>query len=197
MLLAMLASLLDPASILDQATLLDALTRCDGNVDEAAKMLMQKSVPRVAGQKRKRTAGLDGWLGSPTKVRQHGLSKPSSSGYTDVHADTIAATASKALIHEDSRYASPERQPLASSSTVAVDASSDTLSSHVKPVSSSRKRDVTNNELLSLLRPPNSKEGGKKPAQLPPLTLATPSLVEEHTPCTSHPSVLPPELACR
>ncbi|KAI0636810.1 hypothetical protein C8Q77DRAFT_1094743 [Trametes polyzona] len=30
-----------------------------------------------------------------------------------------------------------------------------------------------------------------------PLTLSTPGLVAEHTPCTLHHSVLPPELACR
>lgn len=33
--------------------------------------------------------------------------------------------------------------------------------------------------------------------RLLPLTLATPELVAEHTPCTMHHSVLPPELACR
>ncbi|OCH95052.1 hypothetical protein OBBRIDRAFT_721704 [Obba rivulosa] len=35
------------------------------------------------------------------------------------------------------------------------------------------------------------------PPRAPPLTLATPSLVAQHTPCTLHYSVLPPELACR
>ncbi|KAH9951945.1 hypothetical protein B0H21DRAFT_775539 [Amylocystis lapponica] len=52
---------------------------------------------------------------------------------------------------------------------------------------------------MSILRPPNSKESAKPapPRALPPLTLATPSLVSQHTPCTLHASILPPELACR
>ncbi|KAH7909716.1 hypothetical protein BJ138DRAFT_1136458 [Hygrophoropsis aurantiaca] len=33
--------------------------------------------------------------------------------------------------------------------------------------------------------------------RLPPLTLSNPSMITQHTPCTMHLSVLPPELACR
>ncbi|KAF9821332.1 hypothetical protein IEO21_00578 [Rhodonia placenta] len=50
---------------------------------------------------------------------------------------------------------------------------------------------------MTLLRPPNSKEAIKQPPRFPPLTLATPALVAQHTPCTLHPSILPPALACR
>lgn len=204
-LLAMLVSLLDPAPVPDQATLLDALAQCDGNVEEAAKRLIDKSVPRVAGQKRKRAAGLDEWFGgSPSKAKARGPSKngskPPSSSYAnadDQRADTDNSNAPKKPPLTDLRDESPERRPLASSSTSGTAGESSTASPRAKPTSSSKRRDVTNGELLSLLRPPNSKETGKKPAQLPPLTLGTPSLVEEHTPCTSHPSVLPPELACR
>ena len=32
--------------------------------------------------------------------------------------------------------------------------------------------------------------------RLPPLTLTNPSMVAQHTPCTLHYSVLPPDLAC-
>ena len=205
-LLAMLVSLLDPAPVPDQATLLDALAHCDGNVEEAAKRLMDKSVPRVAGHKRKRAAGLDEWLGgSPSKAKFRGSSKnsykPPSSSYAnaddDQRADTDISNVPKKPLLTDFRDVSPERRPLASSSTSVTAGESSTASPRAKPTSSSKRRDVTNDELLSLLRPPNSKENGKKPVQLPPLTLGTPSLVEEHTPCTSHPSVLPAELACR
>ncbi|KAJ7090276.1 hypothetical protein B0H15DRAFT_837911 [Mycena belliarum] len=48
--------------------------------------------------------------------------------------------------------------------------------------------------LLDVLRQPKI---DKTLPKLPPLMLPTPALVAEHTPCTLHPSVLPPELACR
>ncbi|KIJ60668.1 hypothetical protein HYDPIDRAFT_177359 [Hydnomerulius pinastri MD-312] len=48
---------------------------------------------------------------------------------------------------------------------------------------------------MSVLRqPPPSKPSV---SQLPPLTLSNPSMVAQHTPCTMHLSVLPPELACK
>lgn len=50
-------------------------------------------------------------------------------------------------------------------------------------------------DLMSVLRPPRSTEK-KGPPKLPPLTLSSPSLVAEHTPCTLHYSVLSPDLAC-
>ncbi|KAJ7273205.1 hypothetical protein C8J57DRAFT_1063856 [Mycena rebaudengoi] len=48
---------------------------------------------------------------------------------------------------------------------------------------------------MTVLRQPPSPQ--RILAKLPPLTLSTPALVAEHTPCTLHPSILPPELACR
>ncbi|KAJ7871416.1 hypothetical protein B0H14DRAFT_213140 [Mycena olivaceomarginata] len=45
-----------------------------------------------------------------------------------------------------------------------------------------------------LKQPPKTEQGVPK---LPPLMLSTPAMVAEHTPCTLHPSILPPELACR
>ncbi|OSD08701.1 hypothetical protein PYCCODRAFT_1357282 [Trametes coccinea BRFM310] len=51
-----------------------------------------------------------------------------------------------------------------------------------------------------MLRPANSSNTTTSKAKvptLPPLTLTTPESVAEHTPCTMHHSVLPPELACR
>ncbi|KAJ7093233.1 hypothetical protein C8R44DRAFT_835573 [Mycena epipterygia] len=48
---------------------------------------------------------------------------------------------------------------------------------------------------MTVLRQPPKTQ--KVLPRLPPLTLSTPVLVAQHTPCTLHPSVLPPELACR
>ncbi|KAJ6606500.1 hypothetical protein DFH09DRAFT_1242020 [Mycena vulgaris] len=47
---------------------------------------------------------------------------------------------------------------------------------------------------MTVLRQPKIEKAVPK---LPPLTLSTPALLTEHTPCTLHPSVLPSELACR
>ncbi|KAG8217335.1 hypothetical protein J3R82DRAFT_5430 [Butyriboletus roseoflavus] len=49
-------------------------------------------------------------------------------------------------------------------------------------------------DLVNVLRP--SLPSKQSVPRLPPLTLFNPSMVAEHTPCTLHPSVLPPELAC-
>lgn len=51
-------------------------------------------------------------------------------------------------------------------------------------------------DLMSVLRqpPPSTKQPIPR---LPPLTLSSPSLVSQHTPCTLHLSILPPELACK
>lgn len=49
-------------------------------------------------------------------------------------------------------------------------------------------------DLKRVLRPPSSSTPSVP--RLPPLTLSNPSMVEQHTPCTLHLSVLPPELAC-
>ena len=53
-------------------------------------------------------------------------------------------------------------------------------------------------DLMAILKPPPSptKAGKKGLPKVPPLMLSTPALVAEHTPCTLHLSVLPPELAC-
>ncbi|KAG6333602.1 hypothetical protein ID866_5487 [Astraeus odoratus] len=49
--------------------------------------------------------------------------------------------------------------------------------------------------LFKILRqPPREKSSVPR---LPPLTLSNPSMVAQYTPCTLHPSILPPELACK
>lgn len=62
-----------------------------------------------------------------------------------------------------------------------------------KPKSESSPKPVT--DLMTVLRQPPSTDK-KRPPQLPPLMLSTPSLVAEYTPCTIHYSVLPQDLAC-
>lgn len=53
-------------------------------------------------------------------------------------------------------------------------------------------------DLMAVLRqPPTEDKSKRKVKGLPPLMLSNPSMVTEHTPCTLHLSVLPPELACR
>jgi hypothetical protein len=54
-------------------------------------------------------------------------------------------------------------------------------------------------DLMTILRQPQTREQFKmrKIRGLPPLMLSNPSMVAEHTPCTLHLSVLPPDLACR
>ena len=61
------------------------------------------------------------------------------------------------------------------------------LSRPVKPVEN----------LLDVLRQPLSVVPVPSVPRLPPLTLSNPSLVAQHTPCTHHLGILPPELACR
>lgn len=49
--------------------------------------------------------------------------------------------------------------------------------------------------LMSVLRQPPAST--RSVPRLLPLTLMNPSMVAQHTPCTMHLSILPPELACR
>jgi len=50
-------------------------------------------------------------------------------------------------------------------------------------------------DLMAVLRQPPSLKNTQ--SRLPPMLLGTPELVAQHTPCTLHLSILPPELACR
>jgi hypothetical protein len=52
-------------------------------------------------------------------------------------------------------------------------------------------------DLMSVLRRPPSPKKENTQSRLPPMLLGTPELVAQHTPCTLHVSILPPELACR
>lgn len=78
---------------------------------------------------------------------------------------------------------------------MAVASSSKNASGSPPGPSLSPKKPVFN--LMDILKqpPPDPKLMG--PPKLPPLTLSSPALVAEHSPCTLHLSVLPPDLACR
>lgn len=66
------------------------------------------------------------------------------------------------------------------------------------PAKPSSSADTTTKPVVNLMQvlrsPPASKSSIPR---LPPLTLSNPSMVAEHTPCTLHLSILPPELACK
>ena len=177
-LLAMLSSLLNK-SIHDQSILLNALVESDGDVERAAALLNSSSGSknaseslRSSGTKRKRKAGLDGWLCSGTSE------KPKTSRPRHEVAPEDASSSSVSSVRH--------QEPSASEAQVS-------------PSSPSKKlKAVTQEEFMSLLRPPNSAEPkGQGPPKTPPLTLTTPAMVAKNTPCTMHLSILPPELATR
>jgi len=71
-----------------------------------------------------------------------------------------------------------------------------TLINPINPKPTVRSRATM--DFMTVLRPPLSENNLKRKIKsLPPLTLANPSMVAEHTPCTLHLSTLPPELACQ
>lgn len=86
---------------------------------------------------------------------------------------------------------SPQKKPRSEGSATSTTTKKDYLlfSKPVKPVKN----------LLEVLRPQPQATGSAtaNAPRLPQLTLSNPSLVTQHTPCTLHLGVLPPELACR
>ena len=71
-----------------------------------------------------------------------------------------------------------------------------TLIDSINPRSTVRSQATMDSK--TVLRPPLSENNLKRRIKsLPPLTLSNPSMVAEHTPCTLHLSILPPELACQ
>lgn len=180
LLLAMLSSML-ATPIDDQNTLLDALVQAEGDVERAAALLNSRVTPadartqsKTMGVKRKRGSGLEGWLtGSDAK----GGIKAQRRDITPTRGSSSGTLA----------QGSP---PLMNSPVKLESAESSGSPRKVKP--------VTPQELMTILRPPNSSDSKPQgPPKFPPLTLTTPAMVAKHTPCTMHLSVLPPELASR
>lgn len=170
-LLAMLSSVLHPQEF-EEAVLLDALVSSEGDIEAAAQSLSVE----------------------PPKKRRKVSGKVSINSWLKQKEPSPEPTAAKELSHQPSGSTTASK----SKGGPQASASSTRIPSPKKPNSSVKK--VSNSEFLELLRPPNSFDGTPNKPQvprLPPLTLSTPEMVAEHTPCTLHHSVLPPELACR
>ncbi|KAG9019637.1 hypothetical protein FRB90_011983 [Tulasnella sp. 427] len=197
-LLAMLQSLLAGLEV-SQDELLEALLDSDGDVEVAAALLKGEgsSTPsktkanraKDATRKRKRTASLTNWLQKPPSTQKLPRNKESTAGASQSKPPSkkpkvvdVSDSENDAIVQPESKEAAVRAAPDASPTPNRVHPST--------PGSSKPLRMITD-----VLRPPEP----SKPAlpKLPPLTLGTAALVAQHTPCTLHSSILPPELACR
>lgn len=166
-LLALLSSLLHPLEF-DQASLLDALANSQGDIEGAASLLRSEP-PR----KRRKVSSKN-----TKKAGLDGWLKGKDRDESDL----------KTTQHESASSCSP-RTNQATPSKISVTSPS-------KPGSESKQ--VSNSEFMALLRPPNPVDNSKaQVAKHRPLMLVSPEHIAEHTPCTLHNSILPPELACR
>lgn len=170
--LAMLASLLPPSSVPEPAVLLDVLAQSGGIIDAAANKILSKPNIRINSpdKKRKRETDLDDWLGRTTSRSTKSTPNANAKPSKPHNSSSLSGSSQ-----------SSERPQSASTSTLS------------RSERSPAKRQTTN--LMDVLHPPPS--AGPSVPRPSPLTLSNPSMVKEHTPCTLHPSVLPPELACR
>jgi hypothetical protein len=125
--------------------------------------------------KRKRNVSLDGWL-----------TRPGSSKDSIGHSPPPDSPADNALQSRVGPESPTNKKPRSAGGTSATTKGSHPVSKPVKPVKN----------LLDVLRqPPTSTSAATSPPRLSPLTLSSPSLVAQHTPCTLHLGVLPSELA--
>lgn len=184
-LLALLASLLDEnvAANMTQDALLSVLVDGEGDVEFAAARLnasnmnSKTSNERLGGKKRKRP-GLDRWIVNKKP--------PGVGGKSRDQTERGDPPTSRTPI--DSVIEVPDDE-----GDILPTGSNSASSSKPKPTLPSSRPPVSH---MSVLKQAPSEEK-KKPIQLAPRTLGTPALVAEHTPCTLHHSILPPELACR
>ena len=183
-LLALLASLLDEkvAVAATQDALLSALVDTEGNVELAAALLNASDVisktsdERSSGKKRKRT-GLDSWIVNKRTASVGGKALPEANQTERSDPSTSRPSPEDVIeVLDDEDYDRQTRSNLVT-----------------KPTSHPSRPPVS---LMSVLKQAPIEEK-RKPIQLAPRTLGTPALVAEHTPCTLHYSILPPELACR
>ncbi|CCA72374.1 hypothetical protein PIIN_06308 [Serendipita indica DSM 11827] len=176
MLLAMLSSMME-GPVPSQEVLLQALVDADGDISVAAAALKvtQKKQASTSANKRKR--GLEGWIVSKRKPAEAkiGSSTPSGSSL-HTHKDM-------GVVPSDSEEDSGAAESVKFAKGEDGDA---------KP---SKARQGPPVSLMSVLK--QAPSSPTRPPKLVPRTLGTPALVAQHTPCTMHLSVLPPELACR
>ena len=170
---ALVTSLLE-RNIPDAPTILSTLVDCDGDVALAAERLNAKKSGSSTSGKRKRSGGLTDWLKPTSKGKVPRLdSKPQSRAESPISSSSTSKPLSKTT---DTKPRSKSAHPLAQSKDIEA-----------KPIV----------DLMSVLRQESASPKKKTSTRLPPLTLSNPDMVAEHTPCTLHYSVLPPELACR
>ena len=174
-LLALLCSLLPENIALSQQNLLEVLLQAEGDVEMAAGIISKQRTNR----KRKRNTSLDSWLTRPRSAAQ--TERPVVSSLP-----SCSAGPSHDQLASDS---SPQKKPQSEGSVTS------TTTQRNQPSFSKPLKPLKN--LLEVLRPQASATANAPLARLPPLILSNPSLVAQHTPCTLHLSVLPPELACR
>ena len=172
MLLAMLSSLL-PHPIPDEASLLDALAECNGDVPAAARFL----------QSRSQASPRSSTLRQPSKKR-----KRSAASLDQWLRSPLPPTSSTI----SNWPGSSNHNELKNRKLVVKSESNDDTPSSSSSSSTIPKPQI---DLKYLLKSPPSK-GPPTTPRLAPLILSSPRMVAEHTPCTLHYSVLPPELAC-
>lgn len=166
-LLAILASLLDPP-LPEQHVLLDALVLSNGAADLAAESLRKKHGSRSGS--------------NSSQV----VKKRSTTGVLDDWFSPSIAGSSQP--HKKSKISLPREKASCGRTTSPIPSVHRSQSKPPVPL----KPLVP---LTELLRPPPP----TSPIipRLAPLMLSNPAMVEKHTPCTLHLSVLPQELACR
>lgn len=196
-LLVMLQSLLHGIDA-SQTELLEALLASDGDVEAAAAVLRREGTSSSAtrsddskesNRKRKRATSLATWLQKPPSTP-----KPTSTSNSTKSRSSQPSKKAKVIDLSDSE-SDTTATPSKSSKQPDLSATKDVLlrpdrGSAPAPSPSKPVRLITD-----VLRPPEP----SRPVlpKLPPLTLGTAALVAQHTPCTLHSSILPPELACR
>ena len=190
MLLAILASMIEPP-IPEQDVLLEALINANGDVESAAASLRHGAPVPYLSKKRTLSGVLDNWL-APSQAESSQPKKKSrsvqSTHGTMAEQRQTSSNKQRTIVENERGESSGSTNPISNTSTSVSGLSEPSTSpskSPSKPVIS----------LTEVLRAPPS-----EPPRIPrlaPLTLANPSLVEKHTPCTLHLNVLPPELATR
>ncbi|KAG8827605.1 hypothetical protein FRC17_007751 [Serendipita sp. 399] len=203
-LLALLCSLLDGPNP-TQDVLLSALADADGDVERAAGILNSSkpsTVRNIGGKKRKRRNDLNSWIVNKKQVvSNHEITKKEglpfergSNAATDGAKESSLIPVYIGSDDEDDHEHMAVDRAVARKEGGVEQATKDEDGHQVIMENTERAKKMKNiSSLMTVLKPPPSSP--KRPPKLLPRTLATPTLVAQHTPCTMHPSILPPELA--